>query len=99
MLTATRGLTPQEALAEAGVIEPGQDVYQKGVKFLLSTQSADGSWHVVSRATKFQPYFESGFPYGPDQWVSTMATGWAANALALAIDGRASAQVADLNTR
>jgi squalene cyclase len=81
------------SLAEAGVVRPGQDAYQKGVKFLLSTQSADGSWHVVTRATKFQPYFESGFPYGPDQWISTMATGWAANALALAIDARATAQV------
>jgi ankyrin repeat protein len=86
------------ALAEVGVIQPGQDVYQKGVKFLLSTQSADGSWHVLSRATKFQPYFESGFPYGPDQWISTMATGWAANALALAIDARP-AQVASAKPR
>lgn len=57
----------------------------KAVKFLLGTQSADGSWHVVSRATKFQQYFESGFPYAHDQWISTMATGWAANALALSI--------------
>ena len=67
------------ALDEAGVMHPDA----KGVKFLLGTQSADGSWHVVSRATKFQQYFESGFPYGHDQWISTMATGWAANALAL----------------
>jgi len=74
------------ALAEAGVIQPGQDVYKKGVRFLLTTQSADGSWHVSSRATKFQIYFESGFPYGHDQWISTMATGWAANAIALSID-------------
>jgi len=58
----------------------------KAVKFLLGTQAADGSWHVVSRATKFQQYFESGFPYAHDQWISTMATGWAANALALSIE-------------
>jgi ankyrin repeat protein len=70
------------ALDEAGVTRPDA----KGVKFLLGTQSADGSWHVASRATKFQQYFESGFPYGHDQWISTMATGWAANALALSID-------------
>ncbi len=69
------------ALDEAGVAHPDA----KGVKFLLGTQSADGSWHVVSRATKFQQYFESGFPYGHDQWISTMATGWAANALALSL--------------
>jgi len=74
------------ALADAKVIQPNQDVYRKGVRFLLATQNADGSWHVSSRATKFQIYFESGFPHGHDQWISTMATGWAANALALSID-------------
>jgi len=73
-------------LANTGIIQPNQDVYRKGVKFLLSTQNADGSWHVSSRATKFQIYFESGFPHSHDQWISTMATGWAANALALSID-------------
>jgi len=70
------------ALNEAGVTRPDA----KGVKFLLGTQSSDGSWRVTSRATKFQQYFESGFPYGHDQWISTMATGWAANALALSIE-------------
>ena len=70
------------ALNEAGVMRPDP----KSVKFLLGTQNADGSWHVASRATKFQQYFESGFPYGHDQWISTMATGWAANALALSIE-------------
>ena len=73
-------------LSNTGVVQPSQDVYRKGVKFLLSTQSADGSWHVSSRATKFQIYFESGFPYGHDQWISTMATGLASAALAQAID-------------
>jgi len=61
-------------------------VFQKGVKYLLSTKAADGSWYVRSRAAKFQPYFESGFPYGHDQWISSMATGWAAAALTIAID-------------
>ena len=73
-------------LANTGVVQPNQDVYRKGVKFLLSTQASDGSWHVSSRATKFQIYYESGFPYGHDHWISTMATGWAASALALAIE-------------
>jgi ankyrin repeat protein len=70
------------ALNEAGVMR----LDAKALKFLLGTQSADGSWHVASRATKFQQYFESGFPYGHDQWISTMATGWAANALALSLE-------------
>ncbi len=75
-------------LANAGVVKPNEDVFRKGVKFLLATQDSDGSWHVSSRATKFQIYFESGFPHGHDQWISTMATGWAAAALSLAIDGK-----------
>jgi hypothetical protein len=29
----------------------------------------------------FQSYFESGFPYGNDQWISATATGFAAVAL------------------
>jgi hypothetical protein len=70
------------ALNEGGIMRPDA----KAVRFLLGTQSPDGSWRVASRATKFQQYFESGFPYGHDQWISTMATGWAANALALSIE-------------
>jgi hypothetical protein len=76
------------ALANAGVVQPSHEVYRKGVSFLLATQAADGSWHVRSRTTKFQIYFESGFPYGHDQWISTMGTGWASAALSLSIAGR-----------
>jgi N-acyl-D-amino-acid deacylase len=74
------------ALAESGVVSPTDEVYRKGVNYLLGTQAADGSWHVASRSTRFQQYFESGFPYEHDQWISTMATGWAINALALAVE-------------
>ena len=73
------------ALAESKCIETSGPAYQKGVKFLLGTQRADGSWYVRSRAPKFQPYFESGFPYGHDQWISATGTGWATVALALAL--------------
>jgi ankyrin repeat protein len=55
---------------------------KKATHFLLHTQKADGSWHVKSRAVKFQPYFESGFPYGHDQWISASATAWALAGLA-----------------
>jgi N-acyl-D-amino-acid deacylase len=74
-------------LANAGVVKADHDAYRKGVRFLLGTQAADGSWHVVSRATTFQIYFESGFPYGRDQWISTMGTGWASAALSLSLEG------------
>jgi hypothetical protein len=51
--------------------------------FLVRTQRDDGSWYVKSRAMKIQPYFESGFPYGHDQWISQAATAWATIGLAL----------------
>ena len=74
------------ALAMGAGTQRTNAALQRGVRFLLSTQQADGSWYVRSRAVKFQPYFESGFPYGGDQWISQMATGWAATALATAMD-------------
>jgi len=73
------------ALREAGVIGVNDQAYQRGVKFLLNTQFADGSWYVRSRAVKFQPYFQSGFPFDHDQWISASATAWAVRALAPAI--------------
>jgi squalene cyclase len=58
--------------------------YQRGFQYLLRTQLEDGSWHVKSRAFGFQPYFESGFPHGHDQWISAAATSWATIALVYA---------------
>jgi squalene cyclase len=76
--------TALHALHESGTAADSPS-YRKGVAFLLRTQAADGSWHVASRAPKFQPYFEGGFPYGHDQWISQWGTGWAAMALAHAL--------------
>lgn len=56
-------------------------VVQRGTAFLVRTQAEDGTWYVKSRAMKIQPYFESGFPYGHDQWISQAGTAWAAMAL------------------
>jgi hypothetical protein len=71
------------ALRELGV--PASDAtLLRGVAFMLRTQGDDGSWYVKSRAMKIQPYFESGFPYGHDQWISQAATAWAAIGLAVA---------------
>lgn len=56
--------------------------YQRGVDYLLKTQAEDGTWHVQSRSIWLQPYFESGFPYGRDQFISTAGTAWASMALA-----------------
>jgi squalene cyclase len=59
----------------------------RGIEFLLKTQRADGSWHVKSRAVKFQPYFQSGFPYDHDQWISATATALATVALGNTLPG------------
>jgi len=74
------------ALAESGAIQATDPAYRRGVAFLLKTQRPDGSWHVKSRAVKFQPYFQSGFPYDHDQWISAAGTAWATVALAHAIE-------------
>jgi ankyrin repeat protein len=70
------------ALREAGVMPGSDPAYQKGVRYLLGTRFADGSWYVRSRAPKFQPYFQSGFPFDHDQWISASATAWASAAIA-----------------
>ena len=67
-----------------GKMPPSNQVYQRGVKYLLRTQSADGTWHVKTRSIWLQPYFESGFPYGHDQWISGAGTSWAVIALSAA---------------
>ena len=73
------------ALRQAGV-SPRDTGYQRGVRFLLSSQHDDGSWHVPSRSPKVQPYFQSGFPHNHDQWISAAATSWATAALAEAVE-------------
>jgi hypothetical protein len=79
------------ALHEAGT-PVTDDVYRKGVSFLMSTQYPDGSWLVRTRAFPVQPYFESGFPFGRHQWISAAGTAWAARAIALTLpDGNPSA--------
>jgi ankyrin repeat protein len=72
------------ALNTAGRMSATHPAYQKGVDYLLSTQADDGTWRVKTRAIWLQPYFESGFPYGRDQFISTAGTAWAAMALAAA---------------
>jgi hypothetical protein len=71
------------ALHHAAGISIDNDVYQRGVKFLLGDQLEDGSWHVRSRSKPFQTYYESGFPHGKDQFISMHASSWATLALLL----------------
>jgi ankyrin repeat protein len=74
------------ALRECGALTAGDAAYKRGLEFLLNTQWPDGSWYVRSRAPKIQPYFQSGFPFGHDQWISSAATAWAVMALAPAME-------------
>src|SRR5262249_39491302 len=74
------------ALTEAGVLKASDAAYQKGAKFLLDTQWADGAWYVRSRSAKFQPYFQSGCPFDHDQWISPTATSMAVRGLAPAVE-------------
>ena len=74
------------ALHTAGDMPTDHPPYRRGVEMLLRTQFDDGSWYVQARAWPFQPYFESKFPFGRDQWISAPATAWAVMALVLAVD-------------
>jgi N-acyl-D-amino-acid deacylase len=69
------------ALREGGMPVTAQ-VYRKGIAFLLANQYADGSWLVKTRSYPVQPYFESGYPYGRNQWISAAGASWASLAIA-----------------
>jgi ankyrin repeat protein len=56
--------------------------FVRGATYLRRMQKPDGSWYVRSRAFGFQPYRDTGFPHGHDQWISSAATGFAVLALA-----------------
>ena len=78
------------ALAENQPSEVESTAWKKGLNYLKRTQQPDGSWHVKTRyqaklAKISPPYFESGFPYGGDQFISNAATAYAALALAMAL--------------
>jgi hypothetical protein len=72
------------ALHLAGRLATDSPEYRGGLRFLMADQREDGSWFVKSRSKPFQPYFESGFPHGKDQFISMAATSWAVTALSLA---------------
>ena len=71
------------ALHEAGL--GGDSRWRRGIQFLVSTQAADGTWHVrtrmISPADVSPPYFTTGFPYKKDEYLSYAATTWAVMAM------------------
>jgi hypothetical protein len=70
------------ALEQSGM-KTSDPVYRRGAEFLVKTQAADGSWHVKTRSEPSQIYFEAGYPYGVDQFISSAGGAWATAALAL----------------
>ena len=69
-------------LRKTGFLKVSSAAYRRGSAYLLRTQFPDGSWYVRSRVVKLQPYFQSDFPFGHDQWISYTATAYAVMALA-----------------
>ena len=72
------------ALHEAGVPVTAE-AYRKGVAFLLADQYQNGAWLVKTRSYPVQPYFESGYPFGHNQWISAGGASWASLAIALTL--------------
>jgi N-acyl-D-amino-acid deacylase len=68
------------ALRTAGV-EPGDEAYRKGVRWLLKEQGEHGGWEVQTRSRPVQVFFDNGDPGGKSQFISFLATGWATLAL------------------
>jgi hypothetical protein len=75
------------ALREAGLPETNP-AYRTGLAYLIKTQRKDGTWLIASRSKPFQPYYESGFPHGKNQFISATASGWATTALVSALPKR-----------
>jgi len=77
------------ALHDGGGVPISDANWQRGIDYLLKTQAADGSWHTATRlyppAPLSPPYFESGLPYGHDQFLSGQGGAWAVMALAYAL--------------
>lgn len=76
------------ALHQSGTLKTTDPAYRKGLAFLVKAQKDDGSWHVKTRSRPVQKYFDTGFPYEKDQFISCAATGWATAALALSLPAK-----------
>lgn len=73
------------ALHDTGALTVKDAAFQRGLRYLLTAQGTDGSWHVRKRTHDVQPFFDSNFPHGVDQFISISATSWAAYALLRAV--------------
>ena len=77
--------TALAALHDTGALTVKDTAFQRGLRYLLTVQGTDGSWHVRKRTHDVQPFFDSSFPHGVDQFISISATSWATYALLRAV--------------
>jgi ankyrin repeat protein len=77
------------ALHDGAGLAATDAAYRKGVAYLLKAQAADGTWHVTTRlrppAPLSPPYFDAGYPYQRDQFLSMSGAGWAIMALSYGV--------------
>ena len=73
------------SLYESNYLKASDPEFRRGLNYLLDNQKSDGSWHVPSRSSPFQEYFESGFPHKKDQFISITATCWAMMVLSVPV--------------
>jgi hypothetical protein len=81
------------ALIESGMVKPSDEVYQRGISYLLKTQESTGAWYVQTRSYGIQPFFSSDFPPNDEsQFISAAATNWADLALLEALPDKVKSQ-------
>jgi ankyrin repeat protein len=77
------------ALHDAAGMAATDPAYRRGLAYLLKTQAADGTWHATTRlrppAPLSPPYFDAGYPYQRDQFLSMSGASWAVMALSYAL--------------
>jgi ankyrin repeat protein len=77
------------ALHDGAGVPASDAAWRRGVAWLLKTQAADGTWHATTRlrppAPLSPPYFNAGYPYERDQFLSMSGAAWAIMALSYAL--------------
>jgi ankyrin repeat protein len=77
------------ALHDAAGVAASEPAFRRGVAWLLKTQASDGTWHATTRlrppAPLSPPYFNAGYPYERDQFLSMSGASWAIMALSYSL--------------